>query len=104
MDIDPITRMLTWHEYDEMTDETTISYVQDVDPVLEGNKQDYNDWDRHQDWGNEYRHVARIPASVQLKWLIEDGVDIYNKDHKEAVARKLNDSEWRHLRTNPTVI
>jgi hypothetical protein len=96
--------MSTWHDYDEASDRTTIGYSQDVEPVLDVNKDEYNNYDKHLDRGNEMRHVARIPASVQLKWLLEDGIDIHNKDHMGAVLRKLNDPDWRYLRTNPTVL
>lgn len=42
-------------------------------------------------------HVGHIPASVGLKWLIEEGIDIWNPDHVDAVTRKLMDSDYRHL-------
>ena len=48
---------------------------------------------------NEMHHVARIPPSVIVKWM-EEGINIYNKDHGPAVMRKLDDPEYRHLRVN----
>ena len=44
-------------------------------------------------------HVGHIPASVGLKWLTEEGVDIWSPDpgQKRAVLRKLMDSDYRFL-------
>lgn len=46
---------------------------------------------------SEMWHVGHIPASVGLKWLVEEGIDIWNPDHMDAVSRKLMDSDYRHL-------
>jgi hypothetical protein len=45
--------------------------------------------------------AASIPSSVMLKWLIEYGVDVMNKDHMPAVKRLLNSSDWMHLKRTP---
>ena len=42
-------------------------------------------------------HVGHVPASVGLKWLVEEGVDIWNPDHSDAVLSKLACSDYRHL-------
>ena len=45
-------------------------------------------------------HVGHIPASVGMKWLVEEGIDIWdggNPEMKRRVLRKLMDSDWRHL-------
>lgn len=42
-------------------------------------------------------HVGHIPASVGLKWLVEEGLDIWNPDHRDGVLKKLMDSDYRHL-------
>ena len=44
--------------------------------------------------------AAIIPVGVQLKWLTEEGLDIYNPAHADRLKKKLNDPEWMHLRTN----
>lgn len=48
--------------------------------------------------------AAVIPAAVQLKWLTEEGLDIYNPAHADRLKKKLNDPEWRHLRTQHFVV
>lgn len=42
-------------------------------------------------------HVGHIPASLGLKWLVEEGVDMWNPHHIDAVKCKLMDSDYRHL-------
>ena len=44
-------------------------------------------------------HVGHIPASVCLKWRVEEGIDVYSSDPdmKKRVMRKLMDSDYRHL-------
>lgn len=46
---------------------------------------------------SELWHVGHIPASVGMKWLVEEGIDMWNPDHMDAVTRKLMDSDYRHL-------
>jgi hypothetical protein len=45
----------------------------------------------------EMWHVGHIPASVGLKWLVEEGIDMWNPHHMDALKRKLMDSDYRHL-------
>lgn len=42
---------------------------------------------------------ASIPAAVVLKWLTEEGLDVYNPQHADRLMRKLNDPDWAYLRT-----
>jgi hypothetical protein len=44
-------------------------------------------------------HVGHIPASVGMKWLVEEGVDMWSQDPdmRRRVMRKLMDSDYRHL-------
>ena len=102
VDHDPETGMAVWHEHDELTDATTIEHVQDCEPILEANKALANAEDRgFTSKARELRRAASIPSAVVLKWLVEEGIDVMNPDHWPAVRRKLNDPEWRHLRTAP---
>lgn len=95
LDFDPDTGLETWHEYDEATGTTLLHYSQDAEPILEANKRAANEtsWPM-----GDMVHVASIPVGVQLKWLVEKGVDVLNPDHKKAVARLLDDPEWRYLK------
>jgi hypothetical protein len=44
-------------------------------------------------------HVGHIPASVGMKWIVDEGIDMWSgdPDMKRRVLRKLMDSDYRHL-------
>lgn len=102
LDYDPATGMKTWHHYDEATDTEALEYEQDVEPILERNKALQAD-NEGKSMGDGC-HVASIPSSIQLKWLIEHGVDITNKDHMPGVKRLLNSDEYRYLKVRNIII
>lgn len=97
--IDTDGAVSTLFHYDEMEDRTFIETVQDVESILDHNKALQN-WDDGYSPTRELRRVASIPVVVIEQWLRE-GIDVFNPDHREAVRRKLNSNEWRHLRTAP---
>lgn len=41
--------------------------------------------------------IGHIPASVGLKWLTEEGLDLWNPHHADGIAKKLMDSDYRYL-------
>lgn len=94
LDYDPVTGLKTFHQYDETEDRTFISYEEDVEALLDRNKalQAENTGPM-----GDGVHVASIPATIQMKWLTEYGVDLMNKDHMPAVKRLLNSPDWRYL-------
>ena len=98
LDYDPNTGVSQWHSYDETEDRTVIRYHQDVQAILDQNKEDLNHGDHKM--GDGYL-AARIPTIVMLEWMTKYGVDVMNPDHKEAVKRLLNSSEWMHLKRTP---
>ena len=79
-----------------------IEHIQDVEPILECNKESRRDEQRG-DWG---RHVARIPNVVYVKWLDEElargntSLRLFTPEFDLIVQRKLNDPEWAYLRTD----
>lgn len=100
---DPLTGVNTWFDYEEDTDTTIISTTQDVESSLEKSKAMRNDPSKP--WKGEDMHqVASIPLVVIEKWLREDGIDVFNRDHWDAVKRKLNSNEYQYLRTSPTTV
>lgn len=103
LDSDPLTGTTEWFE-DLGGDDFAIHTRQDCEPIIEMNK-------AKQSMGREYYardadmwRVASIPTSVQLKWLVEHGVDVLNPDHWPGVKRLLNDPEWRYLKTAEIII
>jgi hypothetical protein len=100
LDVDPLSGMKTWHDFDAATETTIITYEQDVEPLLDACKHDMNHADRKLGDG---AHVASIPPSVQMKWLVELGVDCFNPDHRKAVNRLL-DGDYKHLKRLPVML
>lgn len=80
----------------------TIQHVQDVEPILDWNREARRD-EQKSDWG---RHVARIPNVIYVKWLDEEhakgntSLQLFTEEFDALVQRKLNDSEWMYLRTD----
>lgn len=101
VDHDPITGITTWHEYDSTTKQTHIhtTYADaPIDSVLDLNVNMQNEnagWSPSKEW----RRVGSIPMAVIHSWLVNDGIDVFDKNDWPAVRRKLNSNEFRKLRT-----
>lgn len=93
---DPSTGAVEHYQYDPDSDRCIIRRTTDIEPVIEANKRSQGEdgWNRDR----SMRLAARIPSEVQLIWLQRYGIRAWDKNHKQAVLRLLNDSEWRHLR------
>jgi hypothetical protein len=78
----------------------TIRSVQDATPFLDHNKRLQNDGTDGYSPSRELKRVASIPPIVAEKWLTEEGIDVFNRDHWPAVKRKLNSSDYMWLRTS----
>lgn len=100
LDFDPLSGMKTWHDYDDATDTTIITYEDDAQGVLDQCQEDSNHADRRM---GDMVHVARVPPSVQMKWFVEHGVQMWNPDHRKAVNRLL-DGDYKHLKRLPIMI
>ena len=98
----------TYHTYDHETRQTTIEVVQDVAPHLErakamrnhgtGGAGRLNDVTR-KEIKKGWMRYGTIPIGVQSLWLHKHGVDVNNPDHRPAVFKLLNSSEYRYLKT-----
>lgn len=73
--------------------------IQDTTPILEANKAALSNYERV-DSGEHFVRAASVPMIIYLQWL-DEGVDMHNPDHADEVNRRLNSSEWAHLRTAP---
>jgi hypothetical protein len=75
---------------------------QDVEPTLERNKALQSE-PQNRDWG---RHIATIPNVILVKWLNEEyargntQLRMFTPAFYALVARKLQDPDWKHLRTD----
>jgi hypothetical protein len=100
LNFDPLTGLSEWHSYDPLTDTTTIKTMGDSTPYLEINKKMANDNDfTKKGIKSEFWLYASIPPAVQVKWLIEEGLDVYNRHHGPRLSQKLEDPQWKYLKT-----
>ena len=76
----------------------TVSHFQDCEDIIENNKR-LRALAQRSDWG---RHIASIPNSILLKWMLEEGVPVFGMPAHEwdkFLKKKLADPDWRELRT-----
>lgn len=105
LDHDEAAGISTYHDYDPLTNETTIEVVQDAAPHLERAKRFRLDTDRkRKQMKQEWVHAATIPVGVQYKWLIEHGVNIYDKRHAKRMKQLLNSRDYAYLKCADLVI
>ncbi len=94
----------TTHDYDELTDITTIQRTQDAEPIIENNKRLQTMNDGYSP-SREFKRVASIPFVVFEQWLQEDGLDwgkywrMGKREQAAYRAKRLTSSDWKHLRT-----
>jgi hypothetical protein len=104
IDFDAGTGLRKWMNYDEAGDEIQIAYDQDrsaQDAILSSNKSAQADpFDRSSD----FWHAAHIPIGVMYEWKVKHGVDAWDPNHKPAVMRLLNSSDYRYLRVRNFII
>lgn len=75
--------------------------IQDIQPILEANKAEQNSG--HKPNGT-FRRVASIPLVTLLEIEKRFGINYLNKDHMPALKKLLNSNEFRHLRTDNSVL
>lgn len=89
-----------WRDSDEGGE---IISSQDVAPIIESNRAQYEANDGYTP-DRSMRRVGFIPNIIIDKWLNEEGLDVWaalrgNSDQAVRLMRKLNDPDWRYLRT-----
>lgn len=97
------TGMREWFAHDADSGKNYVRYEQDCAPLLDACKNHNNHADRAMEMRGDMVHAASIPPSVQMKWLVERGVDVWNRDHQCAVNRLL-DGEYKHLKRLPIIL
>lgn len=90
----PIERKL---HYNEDGDRLIIESIQDVEPVLNRNRELQKDKSKTR--GKEMWWVASIPNIVIEQWM-KEGINIFKKEDWPKVKARLNDPNYRYLRTD----
>jgi hypothetical protein len=92
---------MSWVETRASFDDGKLIFerVQDVEPILDHNKALQNTAQKRGD----FRHIGTIPNVILEKWMNEEGAPVLTMSKDEFarfIRRKLNDPDWRHLRTD----
>lgn len=90
----------TEFHYDESSERMVQKRSQDLDPHFDFTSE--AQWDPDFDGytpSRDMQHVAHVPNLLIEKWLFEEGLNIFDDNHWPAIRRKLNDSEFKKLRT-----
>lgn len=80
----------------------TVEHQQDVEDILEWNKEARRD-EQRSDWG---RHIGRIPNLMYVKWLNEEhargntNLRLFTYEFDQIVRKKLYDPEFAYLRVD----
>lgn len=100
-DVFGITR---YSYYDADRDELHIETVQDVEPILEANKAQFNGTDERAPWADGMQKVATVPLNV-LEDLMQRGILVPGRngdgEGNKRLKAWLNDPENRFFRTRP---
>lgn len=100
--------------YDAADDAITLRHTQDVQPILDHNRELAAFTDGYTP-SRLMRHAARIPNVLVIQWLFENGPDMemgFNclrtnkryptkQDVHRELARRLNDPQYEYVRTCP---
>lgn len=99
-DVNTWSGAVEYFHYDESSDTFTIEMVQDLEPLAEVNKAQFNEFTSARDpwgeFGDRGTHVARIPPVIWQQWYI-DG----SWRDQAFLKRFLNDPDNRVFRTRP---
>jgi hypothetical protein len=89
-----------WFRWDGRSERFEIRREQEVGDLLEENRRLalLNDgYSRSRRW----RRVAEVPLIFIHKWFVEEGWNALDKGSGRKLRQKLNDPDWRWLRTAP---
>ncbi len=107
MDFDPETGVQTNFIPSADGESFGLQYIQSADAIqqiLDSNAAKRAAGREYYARDDEMWRVASIPMGVQYIWMVEKGVDVYNPDHAEAVAKLLDDPDWRYLKTAEIIL
>lgn len=96
IDHNPNTGVRKWiaadqHQEDAVLVRTECSGAGTEDLLSRNRAAQNEDFDKRSDlW-----HAASIPTSVMYEWLTKFGVNAWNPDHRDAVKKLLNSSDYR---------
>jgi len=99
LEVDAASGMVEVFHHDPLTDVSTIETRHDCTAVIEQNKRLATASDGYSP-SRELRRVGSIPLGVYLLWLAE-GFDALDPNNTRELRRRLDDPDWRWLKTAP---
>ena len=92
LDYDPLSQRSVVFDYNEATDQMTITHHQDVEPFLK-RAAEMRASDRYTRHGmeREMLHYAILPEVIQVEMRDKYGVDVNNRDHWPRVFKLINE-------------
>lgn len=104
LDYDPIRGVSCFFEYKAGTKEIVLTHEQDVQAILDRNKEMANNDDKtKRGIKNDWWHYASVPAVVEIEWMQKYGVDMSNPGHKKRVFELLNHPDYKYLKTTAMI-
>jgi len=98
-DYDEFTGQITW--YEDTDDGYTLTTECDLAPIIDRNKA-LQGGNGREHWQGDFRLEASIPNLILLDWATKDGVPadkVYSDEYAERIARRLNDPDYKFLKT-----
>ena len=103
LDVDPMTGLATYHDYDSLNQRNVITYSQNVDAHIDFAEGLANDGDyTRKGMKADLLHYAHVPDIVALKMKFEDGIDPFDPNNGKAVFDLIN-SKYKRLKTTNLV-
>lgn len=90
LDFDPLTGVAHYFDHDEVTNETRITTVQDIEPVMEYNARLRNDNLTDGGIKKGWWLYAKIPAAVELKMRAK-GIRLRDPDATARIVQEINE-------------
>lgn len=99
---DPLTGITEWYEETDDGEGFRIYSEQDATAIIEENRKKRAAGRAYYAKDKDMWKVASVPMVLMMKWGEEQGVPgdrLFGDEMAEITARKLNDPDYRHLKT-----
>lgn len=103
LDHNPLTGERVWFQYEQSTDQMTISHEQDVDSALDvAHALATDDLYSADGMKKDLWHYAKVPNSIILEMKQKHGVDFFDKNDAKRMFKLLNTEYARFKTTTKT--
>lgn len=90
IDYDPLTGISNWWDYDPETDKATITRTQDLQPLVDYNRELANTGQKDGGIKQSWWHYANIPAIHQVK-MRQAGIDLKDPTATKRIIQWINE-------------